>query len=69
MRSLPRLGHLGGPRRAAGERGARLEQATPEDIAEAVLWLIEGARTMTGELLMLDSGVHLGARVNVPGKS
>ena len=33
---------------------------TAEDIADAVLWLIEGARTTTGELLMLDSGMHLG---------
>ena len=34
---------------------------TPEDVADAVVWLIEGARTMTGELLMLDGGLHLGA--------
>ena len=34
---------------------------TPEDVADAVLWLIEGARTVTGELLLLDGGVHLGA--------
>lgn len=33
---------------------------TPEDVAEAVLWLLEGARTVTGELLLLDSGMHLG---------
>lgn len=32
---------------------------TPEDVAEAIGWLIEGARTVTGELLMLDSGMHL----------
>ena len=31
-----------------------------EDIADAVLWLIESARTTTGELIMLDSGMHLG---------
>jgi 3-oxoacyl-[acyl-carrier protein] reductase len=31
-----------------------------EDVAEAVLWLIEGARTVTGELILLDSGMHLG---------
>lgn len=43
------------------------EQATPlglactaEDVAEAVMWLIEGARTVTGELILLDSGMHLG---------
>lgn len=33
---------------------------TPEDVAEAVVWLLEGARTVTGELLLLDSGMHLG---------
>lgn len=43
------------------------EQSTPlgkactaEDVAEAVIWLIEGARTTTGELILLDSGMHLG---------
>ena len=34
---------------------------TPEDVADAVLWLIDGARTVTGELLLLDSGMHLGS--------
>jgi len=43
--------------------------STAEDIAGTVLWLIEGAPTMTGELLLLDSGVHLGARVSLPDKS
>ncbi|MGH9576316.1 MAG: SDR family NAD(P)-dependent oxidoreductase, partial [Terriglobales bacterium] len=33
---------------------------TAEDVADAVLWLTERARTTTGELLMLDSGMHLG---------
>ena len=43
------------------------EQSTPlgractaEDVAESVLWLLEGARTVTGELILLDSGMHLG---------
>ena len=47
---------------------AQYERSTPlaracsaEDVAEAVLWLIEGARTVTGELILLDSGMHLGA--------
>lgn len=31
-----------------------------EDVADAVVWLIDSARTTTGELLMLDSGMHLG---------
>lgn len=45
---------------------------TAEDVADAVLWLMEGARTMTGELLLLDGGMHLGGRgggVNVPGRT
>jgi 3-oxoacyl-[acyl-carrier protein] reductase len=33
---------------------------TAEDVAEAIGWLIDGARTTTGELLLLDSGTHLG---------
>ena len=46
---------------------AQYEQSTPlaractaEDVAEAVIWLVDGARTVTGELLLLDSGMHLG---------
>jgi 3-oxoacyl-[acyl-carrier protein] reductase len=46
---------------------AGYEQATPlarassaEDVAEAVVWLACSATTVTGELLLLDSGVHLG---------
>ncbi len=38
---------------------------TPEDVAEAVVWLIDGARTVTGELIMLDSGMHLGRTIAV----
>lgn len=34
--------------------------STPEDVAEAIVWLVTGARTVTGELVLLDSGVHLG---------
>jgi 3-oxoacyl-[acyl-carrier protein] reductase len=36
--------------------------STPEDVADAIVWLITGARTMTGELLMIDGGTHLGTR-------
>jgi 3-oxoacyl-[acyl-carrier protein] reductase len=36
--------------------------STPEDVAEAIVWLADGARTMTGELLLLDGGTHLGSR-------
>ena len=42
---------------------------TPEDVAEAVVWLVDGARTVTGELVLLDSGMHLGGKVVVPGKA
>ncbi len=53
---------------------AQYEQSTPlgractaEDVAETVLWLIEGARTVTGELILLDSGMHLGRAPSAPG--
>jgi 3-oxoacyl-[acyl-carrier protein] reductase len=46
---------------------AQYEQAVPlgkacsaEDVAESIVWLVDGARTVTGELLLLDSGMHLG---------
>ena len=33
--------------------------ATPEDVAGAVVWLIEGAAFITGELLSVDGGIRL----------
>jgi 3-oxoacyl-[acyl-carrier protein] reductase len=36
--------------------------STPEDVAEAIVWLTCGAPTVTGELLMIDGGTHLGPR-------
>lgn len=49
--------------RAAYENATPLGTAcSPEDVAEAIVWLIEGARTVTGELLLLDAGTHLGSR-------
>ena len=44
---------------------------TAEDVAEAVVWLADGARTVTGELVLLDSGMHLGTamRAVVPPKT
>lgn len=46
------------------EAGVPLQRpCSPEDVAEAIVWLVDGARTVTGELLLLDSGMHLaGAR-------
>ena len=45
--------------------------ASPDDIAEPVVWLLEGAGYVTGELLKLDGGMSLsgGARRNRPGTS
>lgn len=47
--------------KAAYEAAMPLARAcTPEDVAEAIVWLVDGARTVTGELVLLDSGMHLG---------
>lgn len=56
------LGEEGYEKVKAGfEQRAPLGRAcTPEDVAEAIVWLVDGARTVTGELMLLDSGVHLG---------
>jgi len=58
--------------KAAVERSAPLgEASTPEDVAEAIVWLADGARTTTGELVHIDAGMHLGSRqgaVQVPIK-
>ncbi len=58
--------------KAGYERGTPLGRAcTAEDVAEAVVWLVDGARTVTGELILLDSGMHLGGapRAAVAAKS
>lgn len=47
--------------RAGYEKSTPLGRAcSPEDVGEAVIWLATGARTITGELIQLDSGMHLG---------
>jgi 3-oxoacyl-[acyl-carrier protein] reductase len=33
--------------------------AQPEDVADTVVWLVEGARLTTGELVLVDAGMHL----------
>ena len=33
--------------------------ATPEDLAETIAWLIEGARQITGETIFVDGGLHI----------
>ncbi len=37
--------------------------AQPEDIARAVVWLVEGADLVTGEIVIVDGGQHLGGAV------
>jgi 3-oxoacyl-[acyl-carrier protein] reductase len=58
-----REGH--GPRYAAMEQryktGTPLGRVgTPEEVAAVVAWLIEGADLITGETIMVDSGMHMG---------
>lgn len=40
--------------------------ATPEDVAGAVVWLVEGAEFITGELLSVDGGIRLAGGVRKP---
>ena len=42
--------------------------AMPEDVANAIVWLVEGARMITGETIKLDGGQHLGGRGGLRGK-
>ena len=47
--------------KAGYERSTPLRRAcSAEDVAEAIVWLLDAARTVTGELVLLDSGMHLG---------
>lgn len=48
--------------KAHQERTTPLRKAgTPEDMAQAAVWFIEGADLITGEILIVDAGAHLGA--------
>jgi len=43
---------------------------TAEDVAESIIWLLDAAHTVTGEFILLDSGLHLGAKpVTLPAQS
>ncbi len=44
---------------AVGETTPLRRANTPEDIAEAVVWFVDGARWVTGETLLVDAGSHL----------
>jgi 3-oxoacyl-[acyl-carrier protein] reductase len=46
--------------RVAGNNPLR-KVSTPEDIAKAILWLLEGSDLVTGEFVIVDGGAHLGA--------
>ena len=35
------------------------DYARPEDVADCILWLIEGARQVTGEAIFVDGGLHI----------
>jgi 3-oxoacyl-[acyl-carrier protein] reductase len=35
------------------------DYARPEDVAETIVWLIEGARQVTGEAIFIDGGLHI----------
>ncbi len=46
--------------KTAQERNTPLRKAgTPEDMAQAAVWFIEGADLITGEILIVDAGSHL----------
>ncbi|MDP2640742.1 MAG: glucose 1-dehydrogenase [Betaproteobacteria bacterium] len=54
-----------GPRYAAIEaryrNGTPLGRpGTPEEVAAVIVWLIEGADLITGDTIMVDSGMHMG---------
>ncbi|MGB9151372.1 MAG: glucose 1-dehydrogenase [Burkholderiales bacterium] len=42
--------------------------AKPEDVAGVAVWLLEGAGLVTGETILVDSGMHLGAAPLQPKK-
>lgn len=49
------------------EASVPLQRAcTADDVAEAIVWLVDGAKTVTGELVLLDSGMHLGGSGSGP---
>jgi 3-oxoacyl-[acyl-carrier protein] reductase len=35
------------------------DYARPDDVAETIAWLIEGARQVTGEIIFIDGGLHI----------
>lgn len=42
------------------EGSALRRPGTPEEVAAVIVWLIEGADLVTGDTIMVDSGMHMG---------
>jgi 3-oxoacyl-[acyl-carrier protein] reductase len=45
--------------RKFAERAPLKAAAEPHDVADAIVWLIEGARRVTGEIIYVDGGMHI----------
>ena len=45
--------------RRFAERAPLKAAAEPQDVAEAIAWLVEGARRVTGEIIYVDGGMHI----------
>jgi 3-oxoacyl-[acyl-carrier protein] reductase len=45
--------------RRFAERAPLKAAAEPQDVADAIVWLIEGARRVTGEIIYVDGGMHI----------
>jgi 3-oxoacyl-[acyl-carrier protein] reductase len=45
--------------RKFAERAPLKAAAEPHDVADAIVWLIEGARRVTGEIVYVDGGMHI----------
>jgi 3-oxoacyl-[acyl-carrier protein] reductase len=48
--------------RRFAERAPLKAAAEPQDVAEAIAWLVEGARRVTGEIIYVDAGMHIASR-------
>jgi 3-oxoacyl-[acyl-carrier protein] reductase len=45
--------------RRYAERAPLKSAANAEDVADAIAWLVEGARRVTGEIVYIDGGMHI----------
>ena len=45
--------------RRFAEKAPLKAAAEPQDVADAVAWLVEGARRVTGEIIYVDAGMHI----------